>query len=115
MQFLKKVQSDKGLNLKNIEMESFRTRIAYHLSHLRESLSDSLKSVRVWFFLLIVLMAWIPCTVMTAYVMDQMKRTTTRIRNIKKYMLACLFNAPTTISSFYQQEVNADFPQYARQ
>ena len=49
------------------------------------------------------------------YVMDQMKRTTTRIRNIKKYMLACLFNAPTTISSFYQQEVNADFPQYARQ
>ena len=73
MQFLKKVQSDKGLNLKNIEMESFRTRIAYHLSHLRESLSDSLKSVRVWFFLLIVLMAWIPCTVMTAYVMDQME------------------------------------------
>lgn len=45
----------------------------------------------------------------------QMKRTTTRIRNIKKYMLTCLFNAPTTISSFYQQEVNADFPQFARQ
>ena len=73
MQFFKKIQSDKGLNLKNIETESFRTRIAYHLSHLRESLSDSLKSVRVWFFLLIVLMAWIPCTVMTAYVMDQME------------------------------------------
>ena len=48
------------------------------------------------------------------YVMDGLKSNTTRVRNIKKYLLAALFNAPTTMSSYYQAAVNADFPQYAR-
>ena len=48
------------------------------------------------------------------YVMDSLKANTTKVRNIRKYMLATLFNAPTTISSYYQAEVNHDFPQYAR-
>ena len=48
------------------------------------------------------------------YVMDSLKCTTSKIRNIKKYLLACLFNAPTTMSSYYQQAVNHDFPQYAK-
>ena len=48
------------------------------------------------------------------YVLDSLKCTTSKIRNIKKYLLACLFNAPTTISSYYQQAVNHDFPQYAK-
>lgn len=47
------------------------------------------------------------------YVMESLKCTTSKIRNIKKYMLACLFNAPTTMSSYYQQAVNHDFPQFA--
>ena len=47
------------------------------------------------------------------YVMDCLKETTSKVRNIKKYLLAALFNAPTTIKSYYQQEVNHDFPQYA--
>lgn len=47
------------------------------------------------------------------YVIDCMKGNTTRVRNIKKYLLAALFNAPTTINSYYQAEVNFDFPQYA--
>ena len=48
------------------------------------------------------------------YVMDCLSANTTRVRNIKKYMLATLFNAPTTMSGYYQAAVNADFPQYAR-
>ena len=48
------------------------------------------------------------------YVMDCLKSNTTRVRNIKKYLLAALFNAPTTISSYYQAEVNADMPQFAK-
>lgn len=48
------------------------------------------------------------------YVMDCLKGNTTKVRNIKKYMLAALFNAPTTIGSYYQAEVNHDFPQYVR-
>ena len=42
------------------------------------------------------------------YVMDCMKRTTTKIWNIKKYLLAALFNAPSTIGGYYQAEVNYD-------
>ena len=48
------------------------------------------------------------------YVMDCLKANTTKVRNIRKYMLATLFNAPVTIGSYYQAEVNHDFPQYAR-
>ena len=46
------------------------------------------------------------------YVMDMMRINTTKVRNIKKYLLAALFNAPTTMTSYYQAEVNHDFPQY---
>ena len=48
------------------------------------------------------------------YVMDCMQANTTKVRNIKKYLLSALFNAPTTISSYYQAAVNFDFPQYAK-
>lgn len=43
------------------------------------------------------------------YVIDCMKSNTTDVRNIKKYMLAALFNAPSTIDSFYTSKVNHDF------
>ena len=48
------------------------------------------------------------------YVMDCFKGNTTKVKNIKKYLLAALFNAPTTISGYYQAEVSHDYPQYAR-
>ena len=47
------------------------------------------------------------------YVLDMLRSNTTKVRNIKKYILASLFNAPTTIESYYRAEVNHDFPQYA--
>ena len=47
------------------------------------------------------------------YVMDCLKSNTSKVRNIKKYLLAALFNAPTTISGYYQAEVNHDMPQFA--
>lgn len=47
------------------------------------------------------------------YAMDCMKKNTSKVRNIKKYLLTTLFNAPSTISSYYQAEVNHDFPQFA--
>ena len=45
--------------------------------------------------------------------MDCMRKNTSKIHNIKKYLLAALFNAPSTISGYYQAEVNHDLPQYA--
>lgn len=35
------------------------------------------------------------------------------IRNIKKYLLAALYNAPVTMQGYYQAEVNHTIPQYA--
>ena len=42
------------------------------------------------------------------FVMDCMKQNTTKIRNIKQYLLATLFNAPTTIGNYYTALVNHD-------
>ena len=47
------------------------------------------------------------------YVIECLKKNTSKVKNIKKYMLAALFNAPTTIDSYYQAEVNHDMPQFA--
>ena len=47
------------------------------------------------------------------YAIDCMRKNTSKIHNIKKYLLAALFNAPSTISGYYQAEVNHDLPQYA--
>ena len=47
------------------------------------------------------------------YAMGCMKANTTKVHNIKKYLLATLFNAPSTISGYYQAEVNHDYPQFA--
>ncbi len=42
------------------------------------------------------------------FVMDCMKENTTKIRNIKQYLLTALFNAPTTIGNYYSSLVNHD-------
>lgn len=42
------------------------------------------------------------------YVLDCMKSNTTEVRNIKKYLLAALFNAPSTMDSYYTARVNHD-------
>lgn len=43
-----------------------------------------------------------------AYVLSSMQENTTYVRNIKKYLLAALYNAPSTISSYYTSLVNHD-------
>ena len=48
------------------------------------------------------------------YVISSMKKNTTEIKNIKKYLLAALYNAPTTMQGYYQAEVNHAMPQYAK-
>ena len=43
------------------------------------------------------------------YVMECLKSNTTQVRNIKQYLLATLYNAPTTIDSYYAAQVRRDF------
>lgn len=42
------------------------------------------------------------------YVLGCMKETTSKVRNIKQYLLAALYNAPVTISNYYSALVNHD-------
>lgn len=42
------------------------------------------------------------------YVLDCMAKNTTEVRNIKKYLLAALYNAPATIDSYYTSLVSHD-------
>ena len=42
------------------------------------------------------------------YVLDRMRENTTYVRNIKKYLLASLYNAPATIGSYYTSLVSHD-------
>ena len=47
------------------------------------------------------------------YVLHCLKQNTTKVKNIRKYLLAALFNAPSTMDGYFQAEVNHDMPQYA--
>ena len=42
------------------------------------------------------------------FVMDCLQKNTTQVRNIKQYLLAVLFNAPTTMNNHYTSLVNHD-------
>ena len=48
------------------------------------------------------------------YVLHCMRGNTTKVKNIKKYLLAALFNAPSTMNGYYQAEVNHDMPGLVR-
>lgn len=43
-----------------------------------------------------------------SFVMQCMRENTTKVRNMKQYLLTALFNAPTTINNFYTSLVNHD-------
>ncbi len=42
------------------------------------------------------------------YVLECMRKNTTKIRNIRGYLLTVLYNAPTTIEHYYQAAVQHD-------
>lgn len=42
------------------------------------------------------------------YVLDSLLQNTTKVRNIRAYLLTALYNAPTTLSSYYTSLVNHD-------
>lgn len=42
------------------------------------------------------------------YVLDTLMKNTSKVRNIRSYLLTTLYNAPLTIDSYYRAEVNYD-------
>lgn len=47
-------------------------------------------------------------SVIIEYVLESVGNNTTKVRNIKNYLLTVLFNAPTTCNNYYVTEVNHD-------
>ena len=47
------------------------------------------------------------------YVLGCLVKNTTKVYNIKSYLLASLFNAVSTMNTYYKAEVNHDMPQFA--
>lgn len=43
------------------------------------------------------------------YIIDSLKQTTTKINNIRAYLLTVLYNAPVTIGPYYSAAVRHDF------
>lgn len=48
------------------------------------------------------------------YVMTSLSMNTTKVRNLKAYLLTTLYNAPNTINQFYENWVLSENPQYAQ-
>lgn len=48
------------------------------------------------------------------YVMDSLKSNTTPVRNIKRYLLTVLFNAPATIDYYYSAQFRHEYYQQAQ-
>ncbi len=46
-----------------------------------------------------------------SYVIDSLRQTTTKINNIRAYLLTALYNAPITMGPYYSAAVRHDFPQ----
>ena len=47
------------------------------------------------------------------YAFDCIDKNTTKVRNVRKYLLTTLYNAPTTMDTFYRAEVNHDLYGFA--
>lgn len=45
-----------------------------------------------------------------SYVIDCLDKNTSKVKNIRKYLLAALFNAPATMNGYYRAEVRHDMP-----
>lgn len=43
------------------------------------------------------------------YILEQFSKTTTKINNIRKYLITMIYNAKSTINSYYKAEVQHDF------
>ena len=48
------------------------------------------------------------------YIFDCLDENTSKVGNIKAYVLTTLFNAPATMDEYYRAEVNHDYPTHGR-
>jgi hypothetical protein len=115
---LKSVKEVKGLVLKNIEYEYIKThhdcgRLDEIVELMVETLCSTKDTINIsgddYPAQLVKEKLLRINSLHIDYVFECLKKTTTYIRNIKRYLLTTLFNAPSTIDNYYSALVNHDF------
>lgn len=116
---LEDIRTYREMILKNIDYDILKTRFETYLEDLNEIVELMVETVCAKREYTRVAGSNFPHEIVKArflklnsehisFVMQCMHENTTRIRNIKQYLLTTLFNAPTTISNYYNSLVNHD-------
>lgn len=109
----------------NIDYESLLISNPYEKKQIDEILDLIIEMVMNKNDKVLIASSWYPASLVKSkfmkldyshieYVLHCLQGNTSKVKNIKKYLLAALFNAPSTIAGYYQAEVNHDMPQFAR-
>lgn len=109
----------------NIDYESLLISNPYEKKQIDEILDLIIEMVMNKNDKVLIASSWYPASLVKSkfmkldyshieYVLHCLQGNTSKVKNIKKYLLAALFNAPSTITGYYQAEVNHDMPQFAR-
>lgn len=109
----------------NIDYESLLISNPYEKKQIDEILDLIIEMVMNKNDKVLIASSWYPASLVKSkfmkldyshieYVLHCLQGNTSKVKNIKKYLLAALFNASSTIAGYYQAEVNHDMPQFAR-
>ena len=108
-----------------LTMVDFRTNYARDMRQVDEIVNLIVETVMCKNDKILIASNWYPASLVKKkflmltyshieYVLHCMRGNTTKVKNIKKYLLAALFNAPSTMNGYYQAEVNHDMPGLVR-
>ena len=50
--------------------------------------------------------------ILMQYILECLSNNISKVRNVRKYLIATLYNAPTTMNTYYQQAVNYDMASF---
>ena len=113
------IENYRALSLENIEYDCLKQRYPLYLDDLNEIIELLVETVCAKRKTTRISGADFPHEIVRSrflkldsshieFVMDCLQKNTTQVRNMKQYLLAVLFNAPTTMSNHYTSLVNHD-------
>ena len=112
------ISNPNNTNLSDTEMNDNKSNHIISVDEKRfdsDNLSDKILIASNWYPASLVKKKFLMLTYShIEYVLHCMSGNTTKVKNIKKYLLAALFNAPSTMNGYYQAEVNHDMPGLVR-
>lgn len=116
---MEKITAYEELIAENIDLQSLLTAHPYDRDVIQGIYALILDTVLCASDRILIASSWYPAELVRSrflklnyshieYVLECLHKTTAKVQNIKKYLMAALFNAPTTMGGYYQAEVNHD-------